>query len=322
MDLQSFFNALKAGGLSNKTPVILLRGNSYPLLLCSVLLDQIKRIDDLQVESIDLQESDDAILASKCATTFLGQRSFYWLYNFTILESGAKKRMEQLLSNYQGPNCLMFFALAQSNIQCISPQATVVDIPDMCDKELFLALVLLSQGTVSETMQLFAHQLFGATQHIPLDCACIMIRYANLLGNHYAVFIKHWLGNLVRSEHSLFTLSQHLFAKNGKSFFAAWPGFLTEYSDVFWISFWSEQLWRATVYIRLMHNNDRVQAEKVGYRLPFSFKNKQWSRWDPAELAAAHSFLQSTDFVLKNGGTIFNVELFYAKFFANDFAAK
>ena len=322
MDLQSFFNALQAGGLSNKTPVILLRGNNYPLLLCSLITDQLKRTDDIRLESVDLNVYDDAKIASKCATTFLGQRSFYWLYNFTALEAAPKKRMEALFGNYQGPNCLMFFALAQNNIQFVSPHAVVVDIPDMCDKELFLALVSFCQGIVPETMHFFVNQLFSATPHISLDSACIMIQYANLLGTHYAVFIKHWLGNLVQSEHSLFTLSQHLFAKNGRSFFAAWPGFLAEYPDVFWISFWSEQLWRATVYIRLMQNNDRAQAEKIGYRLPFSFKNKQWSRWDPAELAAAHSFLQSTDFVLKNGGTIFNIELFYAKFFANDFAAK
>ena len=84
MDLQSFFNALQAGGLSNKTPVILLRGNNYPLLLCSLITDQLKRTDDIRLESVDLNVYDDAKIASKCATTFLGQRSFYWLYLVTI----------------------------------------------------------------------------------------------------------------------------------------------------------------------------------------------------------------------------------------------
>lgn len=322
MDLRSFFHAVQAGGLSHKTPVILLRSTNYPLLLCSLITEQLSRVDDRRFAALDLVTCDQAALYAHCASTFLGERSLYWLYNFTALDGSQKKNIETFLAQYQGPHTLVFFALPNHSLPFASPDAIVVDIPDMCDKELFLALVLLSQGSVPSTMPLFTQQLFAATQHISFDAACIMIQYANLLGTNYAVFFKHWLSNLVETERSLFTLSQQLFAKNGRSFFTAWSGFLLDYPDVFWTSFWSEQLWRATVYIRLMQQNNRAEAEKIGHRLPFSFKNKQWSIWDPVELAAAHSFVQSADFALKNGGTLFSVELFYAKFFANDFAAK
>ncbi len=322
MDLRTFFTVLQAGGLTHKAPVILLRSNHYPLLLCSLITDTLSRTDDCRLQAIDLSISDEAALAAQCASTFLGERSLYWLYNLTLLDAAPKKRMEAFLANYQGPHCLVAFALPQQQISLASPDAIFVDIPDACDKELFLELVLMSQATVSSAMHIFAQQLFAANQQISFDTACLMIQYAHLLGAHHTVFVKHWLGNLVPSERSLFTLSQQLFAKNGRSFFAAWADFLGDYPELFWVSFWSEQLWRATAYIRLMQNNNRAEAEKVGHRLPFSFKNKQWSLWDPAELAAAHSFLQSADFALKNGGTIFSIELFYAKFFANDFAAK
>lgn len=320
MDLKSFLQVVKTGTFTDKVPVIFLRGNQeYPLLFCSLLIEKLKKITSSRVESIDIQVCDSAKIAAKCATTFLGMHSYYWFYNISLADTTQKKILHNLFTSYQGPHCLIFFSL-QSSILINNPESIVVDIPDTCTKELFLDLVLFTEDSITDSMNFFVQQLFsGTTKEIPLDAACRVMQYATLLGTHQAVFIKYWMPHFVSSDHSLFSLSQHLFAKNEKVFFKTWATMMVDYPDIFWVSFWSEQLWRATIYIQLMSSNNRIEAEKIAYRLPFSFKNKGWFSWKTSELVAAHSFLYTTDTILKNGGTMFNVELFYSKLFAGDF---
>lgn len=322
MNLQQFFTALRTGDLTTEAPVIFLRGNQdYPLLLCALIIDRLRAVTGVTIDSLDLQLHDEVSIASKWATSFLGMRSYYWLHNIALLDGAKRKHCEALLQSYEGPHCLIFFS-SQDTMPGLSSRALIVDIPEACSKEDFLALVAFCEGSKSENVLSFAHTIFSQVNSIPFDTACVLMRYATLLGSHQSVFTKRWLGQLVYPERSLFTLSQYLFAKNERAFFRAWSEVAQEYSDVFWTSFWSEQLWRASVYIKLMHNNNRVEADKVGFRLPFSFKNKEWRRWDPAELTGAHTFLTATDVILKNGGELFHLELFYAKVLEGDFAAK
>lgn len=319
MDLKSFFKLLRTGTLTDKTPVIFFRGNQeYPLLLCSFLIDHLRRITNIPVESIDIQQYDQAKIIAKCSTMFLGMRSYYWFYNVTPLDQTHKKLFQTLVASYQGPHCLIFFALQSSGLTC-SPEALIVDIPDRCTKDLFLELVLFTQAGVSDAMNFFAQQLFMNSKEISLDTAYRIVQYAPLLGTHQAFFIKQWLPYILDADNSLFTLSQYLFAKHEKMFFKTWATLEADYSDIFWVSFWSEQVWRATMYIHLMKTNNRQEAEKMAHRLPFSFKNKGWFSWKESELIAAHSFLYTADTALKNGGSLFNVELFYSKLFAGHF---
>lgn len=320
MDLKQLLQAIETGALLDKASVIFLRGHQeYPLLFCSLLIAKLRQTTSTRIEALDSQTFDHARLSLLASTSFLGMKSCYWLYNVSGADASQKKALQQLFSSYQGPNTLIFFAVS-SFFTIQSEHVLVIDIPDTCTKELFLELACFTDATDIDPIRLFAQQLFSTTKEIPLDTACRLMNYVTLLGMHQAVFIKHWLSYFIDTERSLFTLSQHLFAKQEKAFFAAWQHIIQEYSDIFWVSFWSEQLWRATTYIHLMRMNNRAEAEKVAYRLPFSFKNRGWLTWHTSELIAAHSFLSSTDTILKNGGNIFSLELFYSKLFAGHFA--
>lgn len=320
MDLKQLLQEIETGALLDKAPIIFLRANQeYPLLFCSLSIAKLKKTTSTRIEALDIQASDQGRISLLASTTFLGMKSCYWLYNVSGADAQQKKALHQFFSTYRGPNTLIFFALS-SSFTINSKHVLVIDIPDTCTKELFLDIARFIDVAAMDSMRLFAQQLFSTTKDIPLDTACRLINYVILLGTHQAVFIKHWLSYFLDAERSLFTLSHYLFAKQEKAFFIAWQDSMPEYSDMFWVSFWSEQLWRATTYIQLMRMNNRVEAEKVAYRLPFAFKNRGWLTWQASELIAAHSFVSSTDTVLKNGGNIFSLELFYSKLFAGHFS--
>jgi hypothetical protein len=108
-------------------------------------------------------------------------------------------------------------------------------------------------------------------------------------------------------------LSQALFDRKSRQFFLQWQRVSLIYPPQFWISFWSEQLWRACSYIQLQKDGKRDEAKKIGYRLPFSFLNNAWRTYSIGELQQAHSLLYDIDYHLKQGGNEYSLELLYAR---------
>jgi hypothetical protein len=67
-----------------------------------------------------------------------------------------------------------------------------------------------------------------------------------------------------------------------------------------------------------MERREMVEAKKVGFRLPFSFMQRDWKKTSVHELIQAHDCIYALDYGLKNGGE-FWMELFYTKFFESGF---
>jgi DNA polymerase III delta subunit len=133
-----------------------------------------------------------------------------------------------------------------------------------------------------------------------------------VLGKGSAQFSRDWLPDMIVPELSLFSLSQALFDRKPSSFFKLWKQFSQKYSVPFWITFWSEQLWRAYCYVRLQKNGKEAEAKKIGYRLPFSFLNRSWRNYTLEELKTYHHLLYEIDYQVKNGGSAYALDLFYA----------
>jgi hypothetical protein len=124
---------------------------------------------------------------------------------------------------------------------------------------------------------------------------------------------------VVAPAQSMFNLSTYLFQKNGDKFFELWKRIAESYSAPFWVAFWSEQLWRASMFVTLNKQRKYNDARKIAFRLPFSFINRDWHNYSADELAAAHDFIYRLDGRLKNGGSDIGLDLFYAQFLSNQF---
>jgi hypothetical protein len=147
------------------------------------------------------------------------------------------------------------------------------------------------------------------------------MQYMRLAGRGIDEFLKHWVDKIIAPEHSLLILSSHFFAREKQQFFMLWKSMEQDYAPQFWISFWSEQLWRAYNFVEQSDKRNYSEAKRVSFRLPHNFTQRLWTNASLVELRNAHDFLYSVDGSLKHGGAATSLELLYTNFFTGEFQA-
>jgi len=319
MKLAEFLEKIQSTDILSQNKKIYFKGaKEYPLLFFSFFIQKMKKIVDCGVETICLVSADNAGIMSKLETSFLGQRTFYWLQDMSVLKSKDRTKWLSYFKTYDGPNSIAFFADGSVRFKP-TDDINVIEIDEIVDQKLFLRLIALFEIPLSKSFSTIVANVFRAHKKLSLDVVCILIYYSLFMGRGYKEFEKEWLEKIVRPEKSLFTLSQYFFEKDAKKFLPLWGKIQSDFTEPFWIVFWSEQLWRACDYVDQMQKRNLPEAKKISFRLPFSFMQRSWRGFSPKELKNAHNFLYFADFALKNGGGAFSLDLFYAKFMSKAF---
>jgi len=327
MNLNQFLSQIGSDGTTLSQHTVLCfkdaSGNgSYPLLFFSLFCSQLKKNETILVEVVDLSGQERNSIESKLQTSFLGLQTFYWLKNITEIDEKKRAFWMAYLSDYRGPNVVAFFTHDQS-VTMTKDDHVVIVIPDAIDQKTFLSLAaffcknsVIPNSSITKIVQGRGAISRGAISRgaISLDAACLLLHYIILLGTNVDIFVDRWLDKIVMPERSLFTLSTSFFAKKSDTFFRLWSEISNDYADVFWVAFWSEQLWRAHQFVVLSKAQQFEQAKKIGIRLPFTFINRDWKLHNPAQLRQAHDDIYAIDYCLKNGGSSISLDLFYSKF--------
>lgn len=318
MDFIAFLHQSRTPEFWKRSTRIGFTGKEYPILFFSDFFKQ--KTDQLSplysgVTYLDLQNAVRNESMASLETTFLGMRSLYWLKNISELNSASKKEWLSYISGYQGPHSLIFFVGADD-----AEFDDTITIPATVDIQLFTQLLIFFAGNAAAERSAQAVQtLYARRTALSVDNACSMIRYIALIGNQYQAFFDNWLDMCIVPETSLFTLSQHFFARAPQKFFATWKSIAPHYGEQFWITFWSEQLWRAYHVVDYLQQSRFVEAKSISYRLPFSLMQGDWRKLTLSELQQAHAFMYTIDLSLKNGGDAGVLDLFYSKFFLKQF---
>jgi hypothetical protein len=287
---------------------------NYPALFFSVFFQHIKKRHNIPVETIDLTMQDSALVIGKLETSFLGQTAIYWLRNISEVPVKTRKEILTYVARYTGPNCIVFFGYG-TDVGSLKSSLDI-HIPEEIHAQQFIALAT----TLYEMQEPYARQCAPLMKQlsIKLDEACLVIQYFLLIGSKNVVsFTREWLDRLIKPKSSLLILSKHFFAKDARSFLPIWLQLSKQYPTQFWIAFWSEQLWSATVYVSSMRINDRTEAKKVANRLPVTFLQKNWRDYSIRELKKAHDCIYALDHAIKNWGGEYGLDLFYSQFFQN-----
>jgi len=308
-----FLEKIRTPSFFARSGVIVIRcHDDYPILFFS-LLAQTNHRPQGHTTTLDLQEIDMQAAMSAVQTSFLGNHTVYWLKKLPEIPVKQRTVWANYLQDYRGPNLLICCVDQQTNI---TPTAGMVfDLPHTIGRDDFFVLYGLMACDITKAQRQFIEQVYGMHESLPLEAACLIIRYMSVVGSGGHEFITTWLSSIIVPEKSLFTLSQYLFARDSKKFFSYWTRIGKDYSEVFWISFWSEQLWRASLFIMLTKAGKPIEARKMAFRLPFSFIQKDYQFLSLADLYSAHDHLNSADFALKNGGGVLALDLFYTRFF-------
>lgn len=272
------------------------------------------------MEVVDLAQEKLSIAKARFETSFLGMSAFYWLRNVSELDLKCRRELLSYLQSYHGPNTLAFFSLCK-DVSPFEDFSFDVMLPEEVKKQEFLSVSKELCGMSSAFAQQFAHAVLKRSDKITLDEACLLCRYGMVLSaKNVTLFIDEWLDHLLEPRASLFTLSKHFFAKEARDFFHLWRAVSERYPLQFWTIFWSEQLWRASAYVKLVRRNQRAEAKKISYKLPFAFLQHGWRNYGVRELKQAHDFVYTIDYDLKNGASPYGFDCFFSKFFQQQFS--
>ncbi len=292
--------------INSTTRVICFKSSKYPLLFGRACASYCAQLLGSSFSYQSMQANNQAAAMAGLQTSFLGTTFCYWLGSLDELSPSKQKAWTEFLKSYHGPHTLIFFSSTFVGSKVLSIET--IDLPDTVDGSLFQNIAqMLGAQTVS-----FRIPLFKQTKKVSLDEVYLFVKYDAVLGKRSAQFARDWLPDMIVPEVSLFSLSQALFDRKPSSFFRLWKQLAHRYTAPFWITFWSEQLWRAYCYVRFQRMGKLLEAKKIGYRLPFSFLNRTWRNYTLEELKAYHHFLYEIDYQVKNGGSAYALDLFYA----------
>ena len=289
-----------------------------PLLFCALLRDFLKK-KELTSTALDVTANRIAHTYTTLSTSFLGMSASYWLKNITELDAKGQAALLAFLFSYQGPHQIFFF-MPELEVQSFNDAWVPVELPFAIEHTVFVRLCASFGKPLSPKSRQLSLRVWAKHKVVPLETACILMQYLAVLGSSDDASVLQLLNNLVDTKSSLFTLSGHFFAKQPEPFFNYWKVVASEYQEIFWISFWTEQVWRAHYVVKNMKEKQPLDAKKIGFRLPFSFLQRDWRLVSQIELQRAHQFLYEADFQLKNGGSGFCLEMFFANFMSGAFA--
>lgn len=312
MTFIQLLDALKNPESLTRYRVIAFQGSEYPLLFFSLLGSRLKAAN-VPFEAIDCAEHDSSFLEAKFQTSFLGQQLFFWLKNSESLSDRMRKWLFKFVADYQGPHTIMFFAPADA-LLTLNKESVLVIIPHALDGKTLTSLALCFNNGTSNAAQAVT-TLCKGRESISVDKACLLMHYAQLLGAHTQQFTAQWLDKIITTDHSLFTVSAHFLGKKPKAFFEMLMKIDGHYSGIFWVSYWSDILWRAYHYVSLTQAKQFNEAKKISNRLPFTFIQRDWKLHKAHDLKNAHNQLYAIDFALKNGASEGILDLFYAQYF-------
>src|SRR5581483_839665 len=139
MNLAQFFSKSTFSFFSDSHSVIYFKGSetAYPLLFFSMLFNHLKKTTDIPLSYIDLSQEDFNSIQSKLETTFLGQKTFFWLKSIVELDEKKRKQIKLYLDQYQGPNTIAVFVPLE--MQLVQDAAEII-IDPLIDKKTFAQL--------------------------------------------------------------------------------------------------------------------------------------------------------------------------------------
>jgi len=323
MNFLEFLHQAKNKEFWHKRRVLCFIGQDYPFLFFNQLFDFLEHESVLPAEhkNLIINITDKIKLVGALQQSFLGQKTFYWLGELKVGKTD-KKGLDfcNFLLEYKGPNFITFYLNDEklpTKFSSALKKVDYVQVEEGLDKLGFQSLVkFFDQKLVAKKLSL-AKKIITNNSDLSLDGSCMLMQYLDLINIKAADDFSDYLSAvLVDEQSSLHMLSQYFFAKQPASFFKIWSQVYSDYPEMFWISFWSEQIWRAFHVVKYLKKKDFVKARSMTFRLPFMFIKRDWKNFSLNRLANYFQFLYNIDYAVKNGSAFCSLDLFYFNHFS------
>jgi hypothetical protein len=323
MDFITFLNTAQNKAWWEEKKNICFSGTTYPITWFTQLFAILnaKNFLPASYQRIHLDALEKKILYATFNQSILGSFSFFWLGDVTEeKETKATQELAQFLFSYKGPHHIAFFMSSDS--KSLPKKTETIALPQEVTYEIFIKLIDFFGITLDKKKQTFMSSFFSHASGLSLDACCMFMQYLELINTKQLDEHMPYFSHIAGAAPTLSTLSESFFSKNAQRFFSTWITIQKEYPDVFWVIFWSEQIWKAYHVIAYLKEKNFVNAKRMSIRLPYSFINRDWQKANADELVSAYQFLYDIDYAIKTGSTFCALDLFYMNYFSGKFAGK
>lgn len=313
MNFSAFLQQAKQQSFWQSSKIFCFSSAQYPHLFFQQLFDWLRSNNMLSIElkkihtpSLEYQE-----IIAMLSQSFLGMSIFYWLGDISLMTPKEREKLFVFLQHYQGDNIIAFFTTeaidlgrAQHVFLTLETELSVVD-----------ELVPFFIENTSEQKILGIKKYCKSLQRASLDTLCSVLQQIVFTpAKDFPVLVKS-LSSPAQASPELVKLTEYFFMHDEVQFFKQWAVLSTRYPDVFWVSFWSDLVWKAYYIIHFLEQKKFVEAKKMSYRLPHSFLQHGWKKCKKEILVNLYYFLYSIDFSIKQGSTFSSLDLFYLRYF-------
>ncbi len=317
MDIKVFFQKAASQSFWEQNNSVCFRGPGYSSLFFYTLFNycSANQLLPYQRSVLTCRDIDTKISIATLSQSILGEYLFYWLGDIT--PEGASKNKQALYSyimSYKGPHKISFFITQECTVPATF-SGICIDTPTIVDEPFFRHLAtFLGEDFIGQKREII-QQIFSQNQMIPLDSACLLFSYLQLMNIKSVNESAFYLTLIFGQNPTLSKLSEYFFARNQEGFYKLWVLLEREYPPVFWVAFWTEHIWRAYHVVKYLGCNDFVQAKRSSIRLPYSFINRDWKKYSPEKLAQYYQRLYNIDSDYKRGSLFCSFDLFYLDHF-------
>ncbi len=242
--------------------------------------------------------------------SMLGQSSTFWVtlsQGTTVTDKKNFKKIFEVIKSYKGPHRLVVWINGKDAVDIkVDAHIAQVTLEDIATVAHFGFLAEFINGSKMTSGQLSCVESIVRTmRQLSIDQAVIL---AQTLGVVSAAQLANFQAQFIADhaqEGNLFELGDHFFLKDEKKFFVLWDKVCDNYSEHYWIAFWSSKLWRAYCLILAMQNNASAEKlKKLSFGLPYKFVwKKGWQVYSCDQLVQLYSLLYQADCRLKLGGS-------------------
>lgn len=246
------------------------------------------------------QAAEFASWSAQLSQSFLGAAEVYWCVIPPAGGKSSKMRQQavQFLKNYMGPHTVWTLIADEhagdfAGCRRISVPAVVAG--SAAEK------VAASIGMDRSSAVVRALGLVPAHLDLTLDALVGLLWHAGYVPMRSQEDSISFLSTLLPHEVTLTQLAESFFKGDRQSFLKKWHELRESYGDMFWISFWTEQLWRAYWVRWYMKRGQQTRARSMSYRLPASFMNGGWQQVSTQKLFLQYQIVSFFDTGVKKG---------------------
>lgn len=245
--------------------------------------------------------------------SILGNYSFYWLGNLS--EQAKNTKLLNYLSNYDGLHIISFFIPNDFKNFKLPKNALQIEIDSNINIDEAKKIIALFSPKMPDKKIAMLSKIFNGRNDIDIDSVCMLVNYFELININALDSSFAYIAKIFGMQPVLSQLSNAFWTKNTKDFFYIWQKIESSYPEVFWVIFWSEQVWKAYHTILFLNQKNFVKAKQISYGLPFSFINKDFKNFRLVDLTYLYESLYDIDFAIKKGSEFYSLDLFYLNYF-------